>query len=71
MPWKTQTKPETETQPATTSSESEWVSSMHIHYQKTGLYRTRDLDRVLGDPRKQVSGEVSSDISLASRLSGK
>jgi hypothetical protein len=71
MPWKTRAKPETEAQTATTSGESEWVSSMHTHYQKTGLYRTRDLDRVLGDPRKQVSGEVSSEISLASRLAGK
>jgi hypothetical protein len=71
MPWKNMKPKKTETPPSITSGESEWVSSMHTHYQKTGLYRTRDLDRVLGDPRKQVSGEVSSEISLASRLAGK
>lgn len=50
------------------ADEPEWVSSMHSYYQKTGLYRTHDLDRVLGDPRQQVSGTVSTEFDLASRL---
>ena len=47
--------------------EPEWVTLMHAHYQKTGLFRTKDLDRVLGDPRKQVTG-AAADFALASRL---
>lgn len=42
--------------------EPEWVTSMHEHYSRTGSYRTEDLDRVLGDPRKQVSGETATDL---------
>ena len=56
---KTQSVPESRSEP-------EWVVSMHAHYQKTGLFRTQDLDRVLGDPRKQVSGRPS-DFALASK----
>jgi hypothetical protein len=37
------------------------------HYQRTGLYRATDLNRVLGDPRKQVSGETSDFLALACR----
>jgi hypothetical protein len=48
-----------------TTRESEWVTSMHEHYQQTGSYRTGDLDRVLGDPRKQVSGEAPTELVVA------
>jgi hypothetical protein len=51
--------------------EPQWVTSMHVHYQRTGLYRAGDLDRVLGDPRKQVSGENSSEFAVACRVSHK
>jgi hypothetical protein len=43
-----------------------WVAKMHTHYQQTGVYRAEDLNRVLGDPRKQVSGETS-DFAIACR----
>ena len=45
--------------------EPEWVTSMHEHYRRTGVFRAEDLDRVLGDPRKQVSGEAPTDLALA------
>jgi hypothetical protein len=51
--------------------ESEWVTSMHEHYQYTGAYRAGDLDRVLGDPRKQVSGEAPTALVVACRLEEK
>jgi hypothetical protein len=52
---------------AVTVVEPKWVTSMHDHYQRTGLFRAADLDRVLGDPRKQVSGETLPDV-VACRL---
>jgi hypothetical protein len=47
--------------------ESEWVTSMHEYYMQTGSYRTGDLDRVLGDPRKQVSGEAPTELMVSCR----
>jgi hypothetical protein len=37
----------------------EWVESMQAHFQQTGYYRAKDLNRLLGDPR--VSVGISSD----------
>ncbi len=54
-----------------TAGDPEWVISMHKYYGQTGSYRTSDLDRVLGDPRKQVSGETPIDFEVACRLEGK
>jgi hypothetical protein len=48
-------------------SESGWVASMHEYHGRTGLYRAEDLDRVLGDPRDQVSGQAGD--TLACRIS--
>jgi len=31
--------------------EPAWVREMKEHYSRTGYYRPRDLQRVLGDPR--------------------
>ena len=50
-----------------TMRESEWVTSMHEYYLQTGAYRTSDLDRVLGDPRKQVGGEAPTELVVACR----
>jgi len=63
-------KPAPKDQPMHVVKEPEWVVAMHTHYQKTGVYRAKDLDRVLGDPRKQVSGDPA-DYSLASKLGPK
>jgi hypothetical protein len=46
----------------------EWVVSMHDYHQKTGLYRAEDLNRVLGDPRTQVQGDVAPDMPFACRV---
>jgi len=54
-----------------TTRESEWVASMHEYYRRTGSYRTCDLDRVLGDPRKQVSGKAPTELVAACRLEAK
>jgi hypothetical protein len=54
-----------------TSSEAEWVTSMREHYHQTGAYRTSDLDRVLGDPRKQISGEAPEEFVGACRMTEK
>jgi hypothetical protein len=45
--------------------ESNWVSSMHEYHRRTGLYRADDPNRVLGDPRDQVSGPSVEDFALA------
>jgi hypothetical protein len=48
--------------------EPQWVSNMHAHYAKTGQYRSEDLQRVLGDPRSQVSPRPSaSDLAFAAK----
>jgi hypothetical protein len=44
----------------------DWVRQMIDHYQRTGGYRARDLQRLLGDPTQGV--EVGPDASLASCL---
>lgn len=44
----------------------EWVRQMIDHYRRTGGYRAKDLQRLLGDPTKGV--EVGPDASLASCL---
>ncbi len=31
-----------------------WVKEMRAHRERTGSYRTQDVLRVLGDPRKSV-----------------
>jgi hypothetical protein len=54
--------------PQPKGADPEWVVSMHRHYQRTGVYRAEDLNRVLGDPREQVSGETTDDITLACRV---
>lgn len=41
---------------------ADWVIEMHAYHERTGLYRTEDLNRVLGDPREQVRGKVKRDI---------
>jgi nicotinamidase-related amidase len=46
-------------------NDPEWVASMHDHYQRTGAFRAQDLDRVLGDPRKEVSGESQTELACA------
>jgi hypothetical protein len=51
--------------PQSGSMAKDWVASMHDYHQKTGLYRAEDLNRVLGDPRKQVQGDVASDLLFA------
>jgi hypothetical protein len=38
---------------------------MHDYYQQAGLYRARDLNRVLGDPREQVVGEPTDGLLVA------
>jgi hypothetical protein len=40
---------------------------MHDYYQQTGLYRARDLNRVLGDPREQVVGEPTDVLASGRR----
>jgi hypothetical protein len=55
----------------TAAQEPEWVINMHEHYRQTGSYRARDLDRVLGDPRKQVSGNVPTELLAARHLEEK
>ena len=39
----------------------EWLLDMHDHYAQTGSFRTEDVVRVLGDPRKGV--EMTPDPS--------
>ena len=37
-----------------TASLPKWLQEMHDHYAKVGSFRTEDILRVLGDPRKGV-----------------
>jgi len=37
-----------------TTPPPEWLSEMHDHYAETGAFRTEDVLRVLGDPKKGV-----------------
>ena len=64
-------KPAAPIQAATNIPEPEWVASMHEYHRRTGLYRTEDLNRVLGDPRHQVSGQACDDFALACGISNK
>ncbi len=43
----------------------EWITDMHEYYQQTGLYRARDLNRILGDPREQVVGTATDGFLVA------
>jgi hypothetical protein len=51
--------------PSTQTVDPEWVTSMHEYHRRTGLFRAEDLDRVLGDPRDQVTSPSSEDFALA------
>jgi hypothetical protein len=51
--------------PASKSAAPAWVVSMHEYHSRTGLYRAEDLDRVLGDPREQVSGETTGGPAIS------
>lgn len=46
---------------------AEWVRDMVEHYRRTGAYRSQDLRRLLGDPRKGV--EVGPNPSLSAHFS--
>jgi hypothetical protein len=59
------------TPPAPKGAGPEWVESMYEYHSRTGLYRAEDLDRVLGDPREQVSGETTGGPVIACRPSDK
>jgi hypothetical protein len=55
-------------QPPSRPDEPQWVSNMHAHYAKTGQYRSEDLQRVLGDPRLQISPrQGTSDLAFAAK----
>ena len=43
-----------------------WVVEMLDHYRRAGVYRPRDLRRLLGDPHRSV--EVGPNVSLASHF---
>ncbi len=53
------------TAPVAEKQTSGWVKEMQLHHQRTGEYRARDLERVLGDPRKSVEVKTSADFSFA------
>jgi len=42
----------------------EWLLDMHDHYAETGSFRTEDILRVLGDPKKGV--EMASEDRVKS-----
>jgi hypothetical protein len=44
--------------PRTQPTVHETAVRMQAYYAQTGAYRTQDVSRVLGDPRKQVSHRV-------------
>ena len=44
---------------------SQWVRDMHAHVDRTGHYRARDLERVLGDPRKSVAISSTGGFAAA------
>lgn len=43
-----------ETSTGRTGQGASWVQEMHAHRERTGEYRARDVQRVLGDPRTAV-----------------
>ena len=51
------------------STSPQWVRDMHEHVDKTGEYRARDLERVLGDPRKSVT--MSGTAAAPNHATGK
>ena len=49
-------------------SDPRWVVEMRDHFQRTGLYRAEDLQRVLGDPRDSVQVQIDTGRVLYSRF---
>jgi hypothetical protein len=43
---------------------------MREHYVRNGFYRTEDVARVLGDPRRPFEGRARDDLLLASKIAG-
>lgn len=54
--------------PPQTEATPGWVLDMYRHYSRTGFYRAKDLDRVLGDPRVGLEGESSVVHQFAAKL---
>ena len=42
---------------------AEWVRDMVEHYRRTGVFRSQDLRRLLGDPRKGVQAGPNPSLS--------
>ena len=51
-----------------TLSDPQWITEMRDHFQKTGIYRAEDLQRVLGDPRDSVQVQLDTGLVLHSRF---
>ena len=45
-------------------SRVEWAEDMQVYFRKHGVYRARDLDRLLGDPRSHVEVRVDEQKNL-------
>ena len=45
----------------------QWVIEMREYFQRTGVYRPEDLQRVLGDPRDSVQVQLDTGRVLLSR----
>lgn len=50
---------------ATVPSVPQWIKEMHEHRGQTGSFKTSDVLRVLGDPRKAVEVPSREENSLA------
>jgi hypothetical protein len=46
-----------------------WVSEMHVHFNRRGFYRAKDVRRVLGDQQQGVTIQPETDLPWASRPS--
>jgi hypothetical protein len=49
------------------SDAPKWVKEMHEHRGQTGSFRTGDVLRVLGDPRKAVEVPLTNEHLAAAR----
>ncbi len=48
----------------------EWLIAMHDHYAETGSFRTEDILRVFGDPRKSVQMASEEDAKAFFGITG-
>ena len=55
---------------ASSASSAGWVAEMHKYFREHGAYRSEDMQRVLGDPRKSVGIPTSTSLLSTGAIRG-